>query len=38
MEDYRVGWLHYFQRIKFLSELGDAWERPMLTSTEYSTP
>ena len=38
MEDYRVGWLHYLQRIKFLSELGDAWERPKLTSTEYSTP
>ncbi len=38
MEDYRVGWLHYLQSIKFLSELGDAWERPMLTSAEYSTP
>lgn len=38
MEDYRVGWLHYLQRIKFFSELGDAWERPELRSSEYATP
>lgn len=38
MEDYRVGWMHYLQRIKFLAEQGDAWQRPVLKSTEYSSP
>jgi uncharacterized protein YndB with AHSA1/START domain len=36
MEDYQVGWLDFLQRIKFLSEHGTAWEKPEVSSPEYS--
>ena len=35
MGDYHIGWMHFLNRIKFLTELGDAWQKVEVSSPEY---
>ncbi|MDH5606118.1 MAG: SRPBCC domain-containing protein [Anaerolineae bacterium] len=36
MDDYQVGWLHFLNRIKFLSELSDAWEKAQMLEDDHA--
>ena len=35
-DDYQSGWLSFLVRIKQLVETGAAWQKPVLTATEYA--
>jgi uncharacterized protein YndB with AHSA1/START domain len=35
MEDYQIGWLHFLNRIKFLAEVGEAWQRAQILAEDY---
>ena len=35
MEDYQIGWLHFLNRIKFLAEVGDRWQKVQIFIGDY---
>ena len=35
MEDYQIGWLKYLGQIKFLSELGESWQKVIATVNDF---
>jgi len=35
MEDYQIGWLHFLNRMKFLAEVGEDWQRARIISGDY---
>jgi uncharacterized protein YndB with AHSA1/START domain len=35
MEDYQIGWLHFLNRIKFMAEVGAAWQKAQILMGDY---
>ena len=35
MEDYQIGWLHFLNRMKFLAEVGEDWQRVRIITGDY---
>jgi uncharacterized protein YndB with AHSA1/START domain len=35
MEDYQIGWLHFLNRIKFLAEVGQGWQKAQIVAGDY---
>jgi hypothetical protein len=35
MEDYQIGWMHFLNRIKFLAEIGDGWQKAQIIAGDY---
>jgi hypothetical protein len=35
MEDYQIGSLHFLNRIKFLAEVGEGWQKAQIIAGDF---
>lgn len=35
MEDYQIGWMHFLNRMKFLAEVGETWQKAKILVGDY---